>query len=152
MTWNLPVVIIMAEYKNEKGMNLLEVMLTMFMIALISSSLMCGFTVSQKIIKQAGLETRASSFAYQILEDLRARPAEDWDDIARETEQGSYVYTVSGSEEYGKNLQATVSLNEDGDIPSLYNVQVVVTWEYAGITRSLEMVTFLNPALKGAVL
>ena len=142
----------MSEHENEKGMNLLEVMMTMFMVALLSSSLLGGFVVSQKMIKQAGQETRASSFAYQILEDLRARSAEDWADIAAETEKGSYVFEVNGNESYGMDFQATVSLDENQATPSLYDAQVVVTWEEAGMSRNLEMVTLLNPALRGVMI
>lgn len=140
----------MAEYENEKGMNLLEIMVTMFMVALLGSSLLGGFVVSQKTIKQAGQVTRASSFAYQVLEDLRARPAEDWADIAGKTENGSYMFAVNGKKNYDMDLQATVRLNENRDIPSLYDAQVVVTWKEGEMCRNLEMVTLLNPALRGA--
>ncbi len=142
----------MTEVENEKGMNLVEVMVTMFMVALLSSGLLGGFVVSQKMIKQAGQETRASSFAYQILEDLRARPAEDWADIAAEAEKGSYVFSVNGNEDHGMDLQATVCIDENQDIPSLYEAQVVVTWGEAGMNRNLEMVTLLNPALRGVMI
>lgn len=133
-------------------MSLLEVMVTMFMVALISSSLMGGFIISQQMIKQAGQETRASSFAYQILEDLRARPAEDWTNIAAETEKSSYTFIMSSEANDGVNLQATVCLEENEAIPSLYEAKVAVTWEDGGRSRMLEMVTFLNPALRGVAI
>jgi len=142
----------MTEYQNEKGMSLLEVMVTMFVVALISSSLLGGFVISQRMIRQAGLETRASSFAYHILEDLRAQSSEDWAKIETETEKDSYIFSVNGNEDHGMDLQATVCIDENQDIPSLYDAQVVVTWKEAGVTRNLEMITRLNPALRGAMI
>lgn len=133
-------------------MSLLEVMVTMFMVALISSSLMGGFIISQQMIKQAGQETRASSFAYQILEDLRARPAADWVENAAETEKSGHSFIINSDANYGADLQATVCLNENQDIPSLYEAKVAVTWEDGGRSRMLEMVTFLNPALRGVAI
>lgn len=142
----------MAEFFNEKGMSLLEVMVTMFMVALISSCLMGGFIISQQMIKQAGQETRASNFAYQILEDLRARPAADWEENAAETEKSSHTFIMNSDANYGMDLQATVCLEENHDVPSLYEAKVAVTWEDGGRNRRLEMVTFLNPALRGATI
>ena len=142
----------MAEFFNEKGMSLLEVMVTMFMVALISSSLLGGFIISHQMIKQAGQETQASSFAYQILEDLRARPAQDWADLAAANINGSSIFISNSDQNYGVDLQAAVSLHKNPDIPSLYNVKVEVTWENSGRSRMLEMVTTLNPALRGVTI
>ena len=72
----------MAEFGDEKGLSLLEVMVAMFMVALISSSLMGGFIISNKMLKLAEQETRASSYAYAILEDLRARSEDNkWEKL-----------------------------------------------------------------------
>jgi prepilin-type N-terminal cleavage/methylation domain-containing protein len=76
------VAIIVAEFGGDKGMSLLEVMVAMFMVALISSNLMGGFIISNKMIKLTEQETRASSYAYAILEDLRARPEDNkWEKL-----------------------------------------------------------------------
>ena len=135
----------MAKFKNEKGMNLVEVMVTMFMVALLGCSLLGGFVGSQCMIRQAGCETRASSFAYHVLEDLRAQ---GWAKIETNAEKGSYTYLVDGNEDYGVDMQATVCIEENQEIPFLYDTQVVVTWKESGTSRNLEMITLLNPALR----
>jgi hypothetical protein len=50
------------------------------------------------------------------------------------------------------DLQATVGLNKNRDNPSLYDVKVEVIWENNGRSRMLEMVTTLNPALRGVTI
>lgn len=139
----------MNGWHGEKGMSLVEVMVTLFMVALLSSCLLGGFTISQRMIKHAEQQTRASSFAYQLLEDLRAQPCHEWQKVITDTEKGSHVFAVNGSEDAGKELQATVRLEKNCDWPGLYDVRVVVTWDDAGMSRSLEMITIFNPALRG---
>ncbi len=137
----------MSEVNNEKGMNLLEVMVTMFMIALISCSLLGGFVGTQSLIRQAGFETRASSYAYHVLEDLRAR---NWAEIDAKAGEGSYIYWLDGNENNGVDMQAAVCIERNHATPFLYEAQVVVTWNEEGVNRDLEMVTYINPALREA--
>ena len=142
------VVVFVAELADEKGLSLLEVMVAMFMVALISSSLMGGFVISGKMIKQSAQETRASSYAYAILEDLRARPVEEWTEIVADP---GTAYGQSGQGQVGSspaNVLVSISLNEKSDVPSLYDVQVTVSWEEGGASRTLEMVTLLNAGLR----
>ena len=142
----------MVGSNDQKGMSLMEVLVTMFMVALISSNLLGGFIISHQMIKQAEQETRASSFAYQILEDLRARPAQDWVDLAAANKKDSSIFISNSDQNYGVDLQATVGLNKNRDNPSLYDVKVEVIWENNGRSRMLEMVTTLNPALRGVTI
>ena len=138
----------MTELADEKGLSLLEVMAAMFMVALISSSLMGGFIISDKIIKQSAQETRASSYAYAILEDLRARPIEDWRDIAACSDNTYEQLGKGQTDSSSANMHASIRLNEKEDAPSIYDVQVTVTWEEGGTSHSLEMVTLLNAGLR----
>ena len=139
----------MVEFGDEKGLSLLEVMVAMFMVALISSSLMGGFIISNKMIKLAEQETRASSYAYAILEDLRARPAKDWPAIVTGFDDDGGPSGKNSTVNFGADMQARIKLSEKSDFPSLYDVQVTVTWEEGGESRSLEMVTRLNAGLRG---
>lgn len=138
----------MSGFGDERGLSLLEIMVTMFMVALISSSLMGGFIISNKMIKQAEQETVASNYAYAILEDLRARPVQDWMDIASKSRDGSGISDQISDKNCCQDMQAIVSLHKKPDIPSLYDVQVTVTWEEGGKSRNLEMFTLLNAGLR----
>ena len=141
----------MTEFGDEKGLSLLEVMVAMFMVALISSSLMGGFITSDIILQQAEQETRASSYAYAILEDLRARPVEDWTEIVADPIK---AYGHLGKGQIGSStgdMQACISMSKRTDYPVLYDVQVRVTWEDGEESRALEMVTLFNSQLRGEV-
>lgn len=139
----------MTELADEKGLSLLEIMVALFMVALISSSLMGGLIISNKMIKQAEQETRASSYAFAILEALRARPEKDWAEIVADPVNtcGQSVNGQDGGPE--TDMRASISLNKKPECPLIYDAQVTVTWEEGGEKCTLEMVTLLNAGLRG---
>lgn len=57
---------------NEKGMTLIEVMASLVILALISTTVAAVFTPASKWVKEARSETTASNYARAVLENLRA--------------------------------------------------------------------------------
>lgn len=135
------------QFGFENGFSLLEVMVALFMVALISSSLMGGFVISNRMLYRAERVTQASNHAYQILENIRACPPAEWTS-AVEKNGGDDVPPFYPQVECCAGLHTAVNLAES-DIPGLFNAEVVVTWEDGGDTQAIVMTTLLNPALCG---
>ncbi|MEA1962037.1 MAG: type II secretion system protein [Bacillota bacterium] len=111
---------------NQKGFTLLEVLASLVLLGILSTSIVAIFIPAANWVQQARQQTTATNFAATVLENLRADPTQ----VKEENDE----QTVN-SQDYGFDEEMTATINigkyddpldPDDNLP-LFTVSVTVT-------------------------
>lgn len=120
----------------------MEVLLSLALLALLTTSVMAVFTPPALWIKQAGNETAASNYADAIIEELR-------DERSKIQGTGNFLpEELNLSPEYKPerpaDLEARIDIELMNGYGSLYKVKVSVNWMEGTALRDLSLVTAMR--------
>jgi len=124
---------------NEKGLTLIEVLVSLVLLSLLTVSILGIFTPTARWIAIARQETTASNYASAVLEDLREERnyIDNKDDVPVEEFLSDHNYP-------SQEMDAYITMKKISSFENLYNITVTVNRSGDTESHILQMSTIMR--------
>ncbi len=126
----------LCERKHQRGMSLIEVLVTIFILAIILITLISVFVYGFNLLSRTKQVTFATQIAQEAVELIRNK---SFDDMQAITSFPSEI-TIP---DYLDNAQGSLSI-EAGPGDDIKKLTVTITWDYRGKQLKKSVVTYIT--------